>query len=529
MEETRKQIARSAGQVSLAVMASRILGLVREQVLAGLFGAGTAMDAYVVAYRIPNLLRDLFAEGALSSAFVSVFSAQDQKHGTQKTYQLANAVLGAMSLVVLIIVFAGIVFSEDLVRLMAPDFSAVPGKIALTTLLTRIMFPFLWLVSVAAIFMGILNTKGVFFVPSLSSAFFNAGSITVGVVLAIGLQHLGYPAIVGMAIGVLAGGGLQAAVQLRPLRRLGYRPRPVIDFKDPGVREVFRLMVPAVVGLSATQVNIFVNTYFAASCGEGAVAWLNYAFRLMYLPIGLFGVAISLATLPVASRLAARGSLSELGKTFSQSVGLTLSLCLPAAVGLIVLGEPIVRIIFEHGRFSPNDTLMTATALSFYALGLLGYSGVKVVVPIFYALGRPRWPVVASFASVGLNIAFIVAFIEPLGFRAIALATALTISFNFLFLSAVLYRLIGGFPLSEIVVSSLKVLLASMVMALVCLLCRPYISGPLALQVMVALGIIFLAALVYFVLLLALRSSEASLLKSLVLHVLQSIRPRADK
>ena len=529
MGGTGEEIARSASKVSLAVLASRILGLVREQVLAGFFGAGTAMDAYVVAYRIPNLLRDLFAEGALSSAFVSVFSAYDQKYGAQRTYRLADSVLGALSLLLFFIISLGIIFAPHLVHLMAPDFSSVPGKVNLTVSLTRIMFPFLWLVSLSAVFMGILNTKGVFFLPSLSSAFFNAGSIASGVALAIFLGHLGYPPILGMAIGILLGGVLQAGVQLWPLSRLGYLPRPRLDLHEPGLREVFRLMIPAVVGLSATQINIFINTYFAASCGEGAVAWLNYAFRLMYLPIGLFGVAISMATLPVASRLAAKRSFVELGQTTSQAISFMISLCLPAAVGLIFLSRPIVQVIFEHGRFLRHDTLMTATALSFYALGLLGYSGVKVVVPIFYALGRTRWPVAASFLAVGLNVIFILATIEALSFRAVALSTALVMSINFLLLSWVLYRLIGGFPLREIFFSALRVCLASAGLALVCLLGRELVAGSLFWETVALILVILVATLTYFLLLWLLKAPEIQLLRSLWRRFLQSSWMRTDK
>jgi len=295
-------IARSAGTVSVAVFASRVLGLVREQVFAGLFGAGYAIDAFVVAFRIPNLLRDLFAEGALSSAFVTVFTQYDTQRGEERTWRLANNVITFIFLLVGAITLVGIAASPLLVRLMAPDFGRVAGKLALTTLMTRVMFPFLLLISLAALAMGILNSRGKFFVPALASSFFNLGSIVAGVALALLMPHFGIPAIVGMAWGTLIGGFLQLAVQYPLLKKVGYRPRRVLDLKDEGLHQVLKLMLPAVVGLSATQINVFINTFYAASCMEGSVSWLNYAYRLVHLPQGLFGVALSVATLPVVSR-----------------------------------------------------------------------------------------------------------------------------------------------------------------------------------------------------------------------------------
>ncbi len=282
------QIAKSAGLVSIAVMCSRVLGLVREQVMASLFGAGMAYDSFVVAFRIPNLLRDLFGEGALSAAFVAVFSDYDTNKGENATWQLANNVLVSIAILLSCITLLGIIFAGPLVSLIAPDFSHVAGKVELTRKLTVIMFPFLVFVSIAAVVMGILNSKGRFFVPSISSSFFNLGSIIGGVSLAFVLPRFGYPAIAGMAIGTLIGGFLQMAGQFPSLWKTGFRFKPRMDLRDPGLRRVFLLMIPAIIGLGATQINIFVNTNFASSCAEGSVSWLNYAFRLVQFPIGVF-------------------------------------------------------------------------------------------------------------------------------------------------------------------------------------------------------------------------------------------------
>ena len=295
--DNKKTIAKSAAVVSIAIMCSRLLGLVREQVFAGLFGAGFAYDSFVVAFRIPNLLRDLFGEGALSAAFVTVFSAYDSNRSKEETWQLASNVFTFIAILLSLLTLAGIYLAGPIVSLLAPDFSLVPGKAELTEKLTVIMLPFLLFISLSAVAMGILNTKGRFFVPALASSFFNLGSIIGGTTLAFILPGYGQPAIVGMAIGTLIGGFMQLGVQLPSLYRAGFRYKPVLNIADPGLRKILKLMIPATIGLSATQINIFINTNFAASCAEGSVSWLNYAFRLVQLPIGLFGVALSIAML----------------------------------------------------------------------------------------------------------------------------------------------------------------------------------------------------------------------------------------
>lgn len=459
-------IARAAGSVSLAVFCSRILGLVREQVFAGLFGAGYAIDAFVVAFRIPNLLRDLFAEGALSAAFVTVFTDYDNRRGAARTWQLANNVLTTMALLVSGIALVGILSSSYLVQVMAPDFGKMPGKLALTTLMTRIMFPFLPLISLAAVVMGILNSKGRFFLPAMASSFFNLGSILTGVALTFVAPHFGYPPIVGMAVGTLIGGFLQLAMQVPGLFRVGYRPRLCFDIQDQGLRRVLRLMAPAVIGLSATQINIFINTFFASSCAQGSVSWLNYAFRLMQFPIGIFGVALSIATLPVVSRHASNRDLDGLKSAFVSSMSLAMLITVPASFGLIVLAQPVISVIFEHGRFSAFDTHQTAAALALYAVGLFAYSGVKIIVPVFYALEDTRVPVIGSFLTVAANLLFITLTLEALQHRAIALSTSLSVILNLVFLGAVLYYKLQGYALGYLGRTLAKVLAASLVMSL---------------------------------------------------------------
>ncbi len=506
------KIARSASAVSTAVMCSRVLGLVREQVFAGLFGAGTAYDAFVVAFRIPNLLRDLFGEGALSAAFVTVFSDYDTNKGTRATWQLASNVLVFIAILLSLITLLGISLAPAIVQLLAPDFSQIAGKSELTGLMTRIMFPFLLFVALSAVVMGMLNTRGKFFVPAMSSSFFNLGSIIGGTSLALVLPKFGQPAIVGMAWGTLIGGFLQLAIQLPTLKRLGFIFKPQLNLRDPGLRKILRLMVPATIGLSATQINIFVNTNFASSCMEGSVSWLNYAFRMVQLPIGVFGVALSIAAMPVLAKQAARKDYTGLRQTFSSSLVMVFSLAIPATVGLILLAQPIIRLIFEHGAFDSTDTLHTAQALTCYAFGLFAYSAVKIMVPVFYALDDTKYPVIGSFLAVAANIVMINLTIDSFSFRAIALSTSCAMAINFLFLGYVLYKKLTGFSLLYLGRGLLKILTASLVMAAGLLWMKnrlnPLLSAAIPLQLLGVFLVVSGSALLYIAVLHLLKLPE---------------------
>src|SRR5213593_3803654 len=459
----RAQLARRAGVVSAAVLASRVLGLVREQVFAVFFGAGRELDAFITAFRIPNLLRDLFAEGALSAAFVTTFTWRLEHDGEAAAWRLANLVVNALAIVVGAITLAGIWFAPALVTAIAPGFADIPGKVELTVALTRIMFPFLLLVALAAVAMGILNTRHIFGVPAAASAFFNLGSIAGGLGCTAWLAP-GYlagvlgrgpapdpglvtRAMTGMAIGTLVGGLLQLLVQVPSLWRVGFRYRPLLALRDPGLRQVMRLMAPATVGAAAVQVNVFVNNNFASYLGNGPVSWLNVAFRFMQLPIGLFGVAIGTVTLPVVSRHGARGDTRALGGTVRQALELVALLCLPAAVGLGLLGVPVIGLIYEHGRFGAADTAAAAAALAGYAVGLAGYAGIKVLAPSFYALGDARTPMLVSVLSIGVNWVLNWIFVRRLGFGhlGLALATSAVALGNFALLYVFLRRRIGRF------------------------------------------------------------------------------------
>jgi putative peptidoglycan lipid II flippase len=459
------KIARSASKVSIAVMCSRVLGLIREQAFAVLFGAGFAFDAFVIAFRIPNLLRDLFGEGALSAAFVTVFSDYDETRGPEATWKLAGNVLVFITILLSLITLLGIIFADKIVMaLVDADFEKITDKVALTHLLTMIMFPFLIFISLSSVVMGILNTKGRFFIPALASSFFNLGSISGGVSRAFLLGENGQPSIVGMAIGTLIGGMLQLGGQLPSLFRTDFKFRPHLNLKDPGLHRILKLMTPAVFGLAALQINVFINTYFASSLQEGSLSWLNYAFRFFQFPVGVFGVAISVAALPLLSRQAATKDFTRLKETFTSSLTMAFSLTIPATVGLILLSEPIIRLIFEHGNFTAADTFKTAEALRFYALGLFAYASVKVMVPVFYALDNTRYPVVGSFLAVAANILIVLLTITTLQHKAMALSISGAMTANFIFLGTILYWKLEGYSISYLLTGLGKVLVAALLM-----------------------------------------------------------------
>jgi putative peptidoglycan lipid II flippase len=479
----RSSVARSAGIISAAVMLSRLLGLVREMVFAYFFGASKsyAMDAYNMAFRIPNLLRDLFAEGALSSAFVKVFSDYLVRKGEAEAFRLSNLIVTALVVVLSVMVVLGLIFTPEIVTVIAPGFKNYPEKFALTVRLTRIMMPFIMFVALAAQAMGVLNARDRFGVPALAASFFNIGSIVGGLAFAMLLTDpkFSHPVsaildnpidgIVGMAYGVLIGGLLQYLVQWPSLRREGFRYRPMLNFNDPGVRQVLKLMGPAVIGSAAVLVNVFVNSNFASRIpGNGPVAWLQYAFRLMQFPIGVFGVAIGTATLPAISRSAALEQMGEFKRTLAGSIRLALLLTIPSAVGLMVLGRPIIALIYERGGFRQFDTEHTAATLAFYSIGLAGYSLVKILAPAFYALDDARTPMTVSLIAMIVNFMMNWMLVDVLQERGLALSTSVSALLNFALLYLIMRRRIGDIEDSRNAATVAKIMMASAVMAIVC-------------------------------------------------------------
>lgn len=462
-------LARSAGLISIATLASRLLGVVRETVLAYYFGASASMqmDAYNVAFRIPNLLRDLFAEGAMTAAFVPAFTRTLSAHGRDRAWRLGNLVINSLLAATGILMVLGMLLAAPLSALIAPEFAMVPGKLELTTDLTRVMLPFLTTIAAAVTMMGMLNALHRFFIPSLSPAMFNVATIICAVALVPVMPHLGLAPIMAIAIGTLLGGVAQVALQWPVLRREGFRYEPILRVRDPELLQVLRMMVPGTLGVAAVNINVLVNTYLATGQEQGAVSWLGYAFRLMYLPLGLFGASVATAVLPDVSRHAAAADTASIRRTVSGALRLTLMLNVPATVGLLVLADPIVAMLYERGQFTRTDTAATAAALMCYAPGLVGYAAVKIASPTFYALGDSRTPMIVSIMSVALNLALNLLLIDVLGFKGLALGTAAAALFNAGVLLWLLGRRLGGLDERRLLIGFVKIAVASAAMAAV--------------------------------------------------------------
>jgi putative peptidoglycan lipid II flippase len=454
-------IARAAGIISGATFLSRLLGLVREQVFAAQFGAGFAVDAFQVAFRVPNLLRDLFAEGAMSAAFVPTLTKAQQEGGPAASMRLANLVINFLLVVIAALTLIGIVAAPGIVSLLAPGFGEVPGKLALTALMTQIMMPFLLLVSLAAAVMGVLNTRRIFFIPAVAPVFFNLGLIAAGFAIAPLMPRLGLDPIVGMAFGALLGGLGQLAIQLPALHAQGFRWRPILSFTDPGVLRVCALMAPASIGIAAAQVNVFTSTFLASTLREGSVSWLNYAYRLVQLPIGLFGVAVATVTLAEVSRHAAAKNMDDLKATLGLSLRLVLFLTLPATLVLVALAPPIVSLLYQHGRFTAADTVETAHALWGYAVGLAAFSAVRVMAPAFYSLGQARTPVTMSMITIGATVVLYFVLMGPLQHAGLALATSIGSLLNFTLLFLALRRKLGSLGARTLAAAAARILVAS--------------------------------------------------------------------
>lgn len=374
---TRTSFTAAFSRVASGTFLSRVLGLVREQVFAHLFGASLAADAFFAAYRIPNLLRDLFAEGALSSAFVPVFKQKLKEGSKEEAFELAQVSFSVLGLVVTAVCIIGALLSPYLVKIIAPGFEKVLGKAELTAQLTAYMFPFLLLVALAALAMSILNSFDRFGVPALAPALFNIGVIAAAFIICPYLER----PIFGIAAGVLLGGAGQFLIQVPGLYRIGFRFRFKPDFRNPGLRRIGRLMSPMIGGLAAGRINIFVNTLLASLLAAGSVSYLTYSYRIMHLPLGMIAVALGTVALPKASAQAAADDIAGLARTFYRAIHLCFFLVLPVAAFFVVAGDEVIGLLFEHGRFRPEDTYHTYQALIWFSFGLIGFAGVRHQLP----------------------------------------------------------------------------------------------------------------------------------------------------
>ena len=487
--QQNQNVTRAAGVVSIAVMVSRLLGLARETAIGYYFPSKTSADPFYLAFRIPNFLRDMFGEGILSKAFITTFLATEAEDGEEAAWNLTNRIFNLAFLVLIGIIVLGIIFAPVVVDVLARDnfdrnldnveHFGFDSKIELAVYLTQLMFPYLLFVSFAAIAMGLLNSKGRFGIPACASTFFNVSSVAVG----IGGYYL-FPLIeihpvTGMAIGVIVGGIAQFLIQVPSMYRVGYRYRPLLSLRDPRVLQVLHLIGPAVLGVAAVQVNLLTNTFFITS-DSGWLTWITRAYRVMHLPIGIFGVAISTVALPQLAKLVAAGETENFRNALSYSLRLMLVLTIPAGIGLMVLSEPICRLLYEWGATLEEDTIETAGLLFVYAFGLCGFSMLKIVTDGFYAYKDIRAPVIVSICAVVLNICLNYLFIYRglfLDPRAVVFSTVLTVTLNCAVLLLLLRRKVGRLGLRSVVPLTLKTLTASAVMGFVCWLTNGVIEA----------------------------------------------------
>jgi putative peptidoglycan lipid II flippase len=414
--------------VSGMTFLSRITGLVRETIKATAFGAGLQMDAFEAAFRLPNLLRRLFAEGAFAQAFVPILAEYHRQRGEEATRELVSRVAAALGVALLIVTALGILAAPWLVYLLAGGFARTPGKVELTADMIRIMFPYLLFVSLTSLAGGVLNVHRRFAVPAFTPVLLNLSIIAAAIWLA---PHVD-PPIVALAWGVLAGGLAQLTLQLRPLLKLRMLPRPVLDLRDPGVRRVLVMMGPAILGVSAAQISALINTQLAALLGDGAISWITYADRLMEFPSALLGVALGTVLLPSLAKHHSDGHQAEYSELLDWGLRLAFLLALPAALALWLLALPMVTTLYQYGRFTATDALQTRAALLGYSVGLLGLIVVKILAPGFYARQVMRTPVKIAFLSVLVTqvLAVLLAWPLRMGHAGLTLATSLGATVN---------------------------------------------------------------------------------------------------
>lgn len=475
----RTGLIRSAAQLGLGTFASRLLGLGRDMSRAWLFGTGPAADAFTVAFRLPNLLRALFAEGALSAAFVPVLARYIEEKDRGEFEDFLHAFATIFLLCLLAVSLLGILLAPLVVPLIVQGFESVPGKIDLTVRLTQFLFPYILLISLATLMMAVLNCLGHFSAPAFSPALLNVAMILGALFVCPRLGVTPERQIYGLAGAVLVGGCLQVGIQLPPLLRRKIRPRLRWAIRHPGIRQVALLMLPGVVGIAAAEINVFVDTLMASSLEAGSVAALEYGQRVMQLPLGIFAVALGTAVLPALSRQAAAGQRDALRDTFGFSLRLTWLVLVPASVLLIVLARPILTVLFERGAFRTGDSLrMTTVALSFYSVGLCAYGSVKSLVPVFYAHQNTRYPVRCSITAMFANIALILVLMGPLRLGGLALATALASFLNVVLLFRGLRKNLGLDPPAGLVAAAGRFLAASLLGGCVAYACDRWIPLP---------------------------------------------------
>jgi len=496
----------------VAMVLSRLIGYVRDMVIYAHFGQNSFTDAYNAAFSIPDFLYYLLVGGALSSAFIPVFSSYIATQREEDGWRVASTIFNIIMILMFCGIGLGILFAPALIRLLVPGFSA--ENMVLTVLMTRVMFIQTLFMALNGISMGILHSYQNFLAPAIGSVVYNLGIITIGLILS---PYLG---IVGFAVGVVGGAIFFFAVQLPALLKLGLRYRPILDLQHPGVKKIGALVLPVLIGLSVTQFNLFVNQNLGSTLPEGMISALRAAQRIMQLPIGVFAIAIAAAVFPTLTSLAARQEMAEFKRTMSLGVRTVIFITLPSAAGLIALKTPIVRLLFQQGRFTAADTQATAYALLFYCIGLFAYSSIQLLNRVFYALQDTKTPVTVGIFTIIVNIVLNFLLIKPLGHGGLALAYSLAGLVNMIGLFYILKRKVGAIDGRRILHSFTQTLGISVIMAVAAYQTAAVVDNTVGaatklgqfLQVGLGVGV---GATVFFALVLFLKMEEGELARNL--------------
>ena len=497
-----KKIIKYAGSVSAGTTVSRVFGYIRDMLVAYMFGAGMFADAFYAAFRIPNLIRRMLGEGSFSAAFIPVFSEYLHTKTKSETQKLINVVFTLLFLVLLVITILGMFFSPLLVKIIAYGFTSDPEKLALTIELTRLMFPFLLFICLAAMLLALLNTLNSFFIPAIAPA--NLSFAEIIYILALAPLLSPGNQIKGLAISVIFGGLGHFLMQYPTLRNLGWHLHFDFHFNHPGIKKIIFLMIPSIIGISVDQINTFVDTICASFLGNGAITALYYSNRLMQLPLAIFGLAMATVSLPMMSKSVATKNIEELKETLNFSIRISIIALLPATIGLMAIGLPIIQVLFERGKFDTLASLLTNKALFYYVLGLPAFAITKIFANTFFSFQDTKTPVKIAFIVMFVHVILCVALMKPLGVGGLALATSACAYMNVFMLFYKLKQRIGRIGAKKILISSIKALIASTLMGIVAY----EIMQIKVLPMIVALMISIICSIISFIIFLKILKSQ---------------------
>jgi putative peptidoglycan lipid II flippase len=485
----KNKIYKNISKIAGSTIISRILGYLRDMVTAHYFGAGMISDAFCIAYRIPNLLRRLLGEGALVASFVPVYTQYLKQKTEEEQKEFLGTTLTVLGIVLVILTILGIIFSPELVKWFTPGFIDQPEKLRLAILLTRIMFPFFVAIGVSAFFMGILYVHNIFVYPALASCFLNISQIVFMLAVCPFMKN----PIIGLAVGVVVGGVLQALFQLIPIVKEKIKIKLSFDLKNEGLRKVGFLMIPATIGVSVDQINAFVDMFFASWLKEGSVSALYYSNHLMQLPLAVFGIAVSSVSLPMLSKSAIYENYDVLKQQLMDNLNIMAYFIIPSSIGLIILSTPIVRLLFERGKFTAVGTMMSSSALEFYSIGIIAYSAVKILSTAYYSLKDTKTPVKIAGACLLSNVVLNWILMKYLQVGGLALATSISSLINASLLLYFLQKKIGNLGIKTNLNNFLKILISGILMGGVCLYFVKIFSNSKILSVIIPIfaGLIF--------------------------------------